>query len=124
MNNTRDYWIGMIPFTTIIFVVLHFFYLLLDRYDFKIKKNLAVFNWYIILLASMINQNIQYLAFRSFQQIFRGGSPSCQPFPSLYYFNYIACYIMLFLVTIYACASYTILRSFMGDDVKQIFEIF
>lgn len=80
VNNTRDYWIGLVPFTTITFILLHFLYMLFNRFHLKIKSNIISFNWFSILCYSIISQNIQYLAFRSFQQIFRAGSPKAQPF--------------------------------------------
>lgn len=115
---TRDFWIGSIPWATIIFLFFHCIYQLLAHFGFKFSAKLLNFRWFSILLFSILAQNLQVLSFRTFQQVFYGGPPSIQQFSRLYIVNQVACFLTFFFVITCACAGHYILRIFIGINVE------
>lgn len=122
LNSTVDVWVGLIPFSLFTFVVLHIIYRILAHYKFKCKNWILSFRWFSILVTSTIIGNLQYLAFRSFQQILYGGPPATYSSVFLYYFNQTACYVTFFFVVVYACGGHVILQYFIGNNLKLAFD--
>lgn len=84
----------------------------------KIKTCLVGFKWTSVLVTSIIMQNIQFISFRSFQQIKYGGVLSAEPTFRIYLVGQITCYLSLFFTTVYACCGHFILHFLIGTNVK------
>jgi hypothetical protein len=123
VGTTRDFWISSIPFSCLVFLVLHFVYKGLAYCRLKIKMILMNFKWLSIMIFPIFSQNIQLLSFRAFQQIFFSGPPSAQPFYQLHLINQILCFILLFLVLISAFAGYFIIRILIQMNVKSVLDL-
>jgi hypothetical protein len=80
VSNTRDFWIGSIPCTSVVFALFHVVYRILAYLDLRISAKFLNFRWLSILIFTIFVQNLQVLAFRTFQQILYPGPPSVQPF--------------------------------------------
>lgn len=122
VNTSRDFWLTYIPCTCTVFLLMNLLYRLLVSFKFGISKAIISFKWFSILFTSIVTQNIQYVAFRCFQQILFGGTPTTQS-PVLYLANQLACYVVLFIVIVYSCCGHVILRVLIGSNVKYALEL-
>lgn len=84
------------------------------------NPKLVTFRYFSVLAHSLVYPNIQFLSFRAFQQIFHSGSPLTQSSTLMYYLNYIAAYLSLFFVTVYASGGHLLLRIFLRKKIKII----
>lgn len=123
INNTRDCWVTYVPWNVAVFLVLHVIYRVLVRVRSKHRTRIIAFKWISILITSTIIQNIQFISFRSFQQLRYGVSPSAQPSIFLYFLNQFISYFCLFFVIIYACCGYSILNFLIGKNVKYALDL-
>jgi hypothetical protein len=93
-----------------VFLILHGLYRLLNHFKFAISLKLITFKWMSILVFSVLSQNIQFISFRSFQQLLYTGPPVFEQSKLIYYLNYIVCCVILFFVVVFACSGIQILR--------------
>lgn len=122
MSNTGDCWLAYVPSNIIIFVVMHIIFRMLNHFKVKFRERIISFQWPSVLIASIIMQNIQFISFRSFQQIKFGGSPLAQPNLYIYILNYTICYLSLFFVSTYSCCGYLILRILLRNNINCTLE--
>lgn len=118
LSNTGDCWMTYIPSSMLLFLTMHVAYKILRHFNIKFYDRITGFRWTSVLVTSVIMQNIQFIAFRSFQQIKYGGVLSAEPAVSVYFLDQIVCYLSLFFVTVYACCGYGILHALIGRNVK------
>lgn len=67
ISNAEDFWLTAAPFTVVTFLILMFLYNKLRRY--WISGLLLGFSTTSYLASSLVGDNVQYLTFRSFQQL-------------------------------------------------------
>jgi hypothetical protein len=122
VRNTRDYWIGSIPLSVIIFFIPHLVYRILAYFKSSLQFKILNFKWWSILIFTVLVQNIQVLAFRTFQQIFYGGPPSIQSFYALYFINQVVCFTTFFFIVICAVVGQYFLRILIGMNIKYVLD--
>jgi hypothetical protein len=68
LNNCRGFLFYTVPFSVLVFFLLHKLYSALAARRLKLAKLLVTFSSWAYLIVSLVGDNLQYLSFRSFQQ--------------------------------------------------------
>jgi hypothetical protein len=68
LNNCRGFLFYTVPFSVLVFFLLHRLYSALAARRLKLAKLLVTFSSWAYLIVSLVGDNLQYLSFRSFQQ--------------------------------------------------------
>jgi hypothetical protein len=119
LRQTEDFWISSLPFTIITFIIIYFLHALLSK--FEVTKKIAVFikrfSWFGSIFTSILGNNLQYLSFRCFSQLY-------QPLPLglNQTITIITAHVTLFLVIFFASSSYLILPSFFPINSTMLLE--
>jgi hypothetical protein len=102
-----------------VFLFFNFLYKILRYYKSSYADKLNAFKWISLFVFSLLSQNIQFISFRSFQQIIYGGPSSFQPSLIAYSLNYVVCYIVLFIFVLFACCGVKILRYMLKNNISE-----
>jgi hypothetical protein len=111
LRQTDEYWLFTIPTSLAVFTVLHYAYVFSKRVvcvERVMRKVLFRFEWYVMFWQGVFGENIQYLAFRCFSQMYERDVKG--PLPNLV--NMVTMYVVMFCVLLYACSSYLLITSF------------
>jgi hypothetical protein len=85
----------------------------------KISKLFVRFNWFGFLFVSIIGDNIQYISFRGFSQLFQ-----LLPIDKTQLFTIVVSYLSLFCVVFYSASAYFILPVVMARNGDMMLEGF
>lgn len=106
LRQTDEYWLFTIPSAVLGFLLFHYLHLLMGRVR-RLQnpaKLLCRFQWNGMLVVALFGENIQYLSFRCFSQLYQRGIAA--PSGLL---NLAVTYSVLFLALLYAAASCALL---------------
>jgi hypothetical protein len=117
VTNTYKFWISSVPTSVLTYLVLHSLFRLLKKYNINFRLKIVNFKWFTILFVNLLLKNIQLLAFRAFQQLLYGQSPSLQ-IKHMYFINEILCIIALFFVVICTFTGQFIVRIMINNNIK------
>lgn len=107
--------------TILTFVIYHFFFALLCRYQMtkRFSEFFKRFHFFSFLVVAAIGDNLQYMSFRCFSQIYQ-----LFPLGRSQLIAISVAYISLFVVILYAASAYFVLPSFLARERGQLTEGF